>query len=114
MKGADLQRVRIPPGKGSLQPEAIGAAEEVTNLPEPLMEKGRRSDSASMWAVTRVNVEQASKSLMREPTRPDIGEGCHLWGNERQVTQGSRRGIGEGTHVQGDQCNTGNPSGGGV
>ena len=37
VKGVDLQRVEVPPGKGSLQPVAIGAAEEVTNLPEPLM-----------------------------------------------------------------------------
>ena len=32
--------------------------------------------SASAQAVTRGNVEQASKSLMRRPTRPEIGEGC--------------------------------------
>jgi len=34
-EGASLQRVRVPPGKGSLQPEAIGAAVEVTKLLEP-------------------------------------------------------------------------------
>ena len=30
-KGALSQRVRIPPGELSLQPEALGAAHEVTN-----------------------------------------------------------------------------------
>ncbi len=32
-----------------------------------------------MQAVTRVNAEQASKRLMREPTRLEIGEGRCRW-----------------------------------
>jgi hypothetical protein len=42
-------------------------------------------DSASVQAVTRVNVEQASKRAMRKPTRLEYGEGCHGWGSERNV-----------------------------
>ena len=38
-KGVDLQWVQLPPGKGSLQPVAIGAATSVTMLPKPLMER---------------------------------------------------------------------------
>src|SRR5439155_18684537 len=37
--------------------------------------KGRTGDSASRQAVTRVNAEQASKQLMREPTQRTFGEG---------------------------------------
>ena len=29
-------------------------------------------------------VEQASKAVMRKPTRPDNGEGCYLSGSERR------------------------------
>jgi hypothetical protein len=42
-------------------------------------------DLASAQAVTRVNVEQASKRAMRKPTRLEYGEGCHGWGSERNV-----------------------------
>ena len=35
--------------------------------------------------VTRVNAEQASKGIMRKPTRPDNGEGCHQSGSERHM-----------------------------
>ena len=45
--------------------------------------EGHIGDLASMQAVTRVNAEQASKSLMRTPTRRKRGEGCHYWGSER-------------------------------
>jgi len=37
VKAGDFQWVRIPPGDGSLQPGAIGAAGEVTNPSKPLM-----------------------------------------------------------------------------
>jgi len=36
VKGVDIQRVRFPPGDGSLQPVAIRAAEEVTTSSKPL------------------------------------------------------------------------------
>jgi hypothetical protein len=37
--------------------------------------EGRIGDSASLQAVTRVNAEQASKTIMQEPTHPKFGEG---------------------------------------
>ena len=40
--------------------------------------------SASMRAATRVNAEQASKRVMRKPTRLVFGEGCHRSGSERR------------------------------
>jgi hypothetical protein len=49
-KGGDLQWVEVPPGDGSLQPEAIGAAEEVTSPPKPLMERDISGVSASIQA----------------------------------------------------------------
>ena len=59
----------------SFQPVAIGAAVEVTKLLKPSVERVALGDSASAQAVTRVNAEQASKRVMREPTRPEFGEG---------------------------------------
>ena len=37
VKAGDFQWVQVPPGNGSLQPEAVGATEEVTNPSKPLM-----------------------------------------------------------------------------
>lgn len=56
--------------------EAAGAFEKT----------GRLSDSASSQAVTRVNVEQASKDLTWKPTRLYIGEGRSHWGNEAHAS----------------------------
>ena len=56
------------PATGSLQPVAIGAAVEVTKPSEPSRQMCRFGDAASRQAVTRVNVEQASKRPMWSPT----------------------------------------------
>ena len=48
---------------------------EVTKLLKPSVERVALGDSASAQAVTRVNAEQASKRVTREPTRPEFGEG---------------------------------------
>ena len=47
------------PTRQSLQPEAAGAAKEVTNWLKPSESVSRIGDSASVQAVTRVNAEQA-------------------------------------------------------
>lgn len=64
-----------PARQESLQPEAVGAAEEATNPSKPSMEGVALGGSASIQAVTRVNVEQASKRAMWKPTRLRNGEG---------------------------------------
>ena len=70
-KGTIPQRVRIPPGKLSLQPVAIGADDGGNDIVRSTpMEWVTLGDSATMRAATRVNAEQASKLEMREPTRP--------------------------------------------
>ncbi len=69
----------------SLQPEAIGAAAEVTKPPKPPRQTGRSGGSASRQAVTRVNAEQASKEMTREPTRLHNGEGRRHWVAGRQL-----------------------------
>ena len=53
---------------------------------EAFEKTGRQSDSASSQAVTRVNVEQASKGLTWEPTRLVIGEGRRRWQTEAQAS----------------------------
>ncbi len=57
------------PTRRPLQPEAIGAAMEVTKWLKPSDSVSRIGDSASVQAVTRVNAEQASKRTMCRPTR---------------------------------------------
>jgi len=53
-----------------LQPEATGAAREVTNWLKPSVKRVTKyGDSASVQAVTRVNAEQASKRTMCGLTR---------------------------------------------
>ena len=84
---------------------------------EAFEKTGRSSDSASSQAVTRVNVEQASKDLTWKPTRLDIGEGRSRWGKEAHASrsdanQGFHRGNDDGMRAQGDPGNTGNPIGG--
>src|SRR5262249_11790056 len=74
VKGVVFQWVQFPPGKGSLQPVAIGAAVEVTILPKPSMQRVTNGDPASMQAVTRVNAEQASKMVTREPAGRATGK----------------------------------------
>src|SRR5258708_34148633 len=58
-----VTRRRFPvgasPTRGPLQPEAAGAAKEVTNWLKPSECVSRIGDSASVQAVTRVNAEQA-------------------------------------------------------
>jgi hypothetical protein len=56
------------PATRSLQPVAIGVAVEVTKPSEPSRQMCRFGDAASRQAVTRVNVEQASKRPMWSPT----------------------------------------------
>jgi len=116
-QGADLQWVQLPPGKGSLQPVAIGAAVEVTKLPKPSMERVASGDSASRRAVTGVNAEQASKRVMWEPTQQMSGEGRrHRFslGERRQSLLWSHRGNGDGTSAQGDQTQHGKPQAAGA
>lgn len=48
------------------------------------MEQVAMGDLATMRAATRVNAEQASKRMMRKPTRLFFGEGCHRPGSERR------------------------------
>jgi hypothetical protein len=61
--------VGASPTRRTLQPEAAGAAMEVTKWLKPSESVSRIGDSASVQAVTRVNAEQASKRTMRRPTR---------------------------------------------
>src|SRR5215813_10428558 len=68
-----VTRRRFPvgarPTRQPLQPEATGAAIEVTKWLKPSECGSRLGDRASVQAATRVNAEQASKRTMRRPTR---------------------------------------------
>ena len=91
----------------SLQPVAIEAVAEATKPSEPSRKRVVSDDSASSQAVTRVNVEQASKGMTWEPTRLYIGEGRRRWGNEAHASrsdpnQRSHRGNDDGMRTNGE------------
>jgi hypothetical protein len=82
-----VQRHGLPVGAKptrqlSLQPVAIGAVVQ-GGTAEASGVEGHFGGLANMQAVTRVNVAQASKRVMRKPTRLNFGEGCCFWGSER-------------------------------
>src|SRR6202035_5575654 len=79
--------VGVSPTRQPLQPEATGAAMEVTKWLKPSVSVSRLGDSASVQAVTRVNAVQASKRTMRRPTRqPFRGRLIRLGEAERRVS----------------------------
>ena len=101
----------------SLQPVAIGAAVEVTKPSEPSRQMCRFGDAASRQAVTRVNVEQASKCRCGRRPCSKMGKaaaaGEYVNGRNRLFHErpdpAGHRGNDDGMSVQGDQRNTGNP-----
>jgi hypothetical protein len=66
------------PATGSLQPVAIEATRG-GNETQPSRQTGRFGDSASRQAVTRVNVEQASKRPMWSSALRVYAEGRRRW-----------------------------------
>ena len=68
----------------SLQPVAIGADDGGNDIVRSTPRRAALGGSATMRAATRVNAEQASKRLMRKPTRLSCGEGCQRSGSERR------------------------------
>jgi len=75
VKGGGPQRESNPPGNWFAPPGSNQSSRGGNETAEASGAEGRKGDSVSMQAVTRVNAEQASKTLMQEPTRPDFGEG---------------------------------------
>ena len=74
-KGTVSQRVRVSPGKTSLQSVAIGTDDGGNDIVRSTsVERVAQGDPATMRAATRENAEQASKPGMREPTRPYVGK----------------------------------------
>ena len=96
----------------TLQPEAAGAAMEVTKWLKPSESVSRIGDSASVQAVTRVNAEQASKRTMRRPTRrPFRGRLTRLGLNERRSTPSRCAGVVATACTQGKRTQHGKPHG---
>ena len=86
-KGGAFQWVEVPPG--SLQPEATGAAMEVTKWLKPSDSALRIGDGASVQAVTRVNAEQVSKRMMRRSTRRPFRGRLTRLGDAQPLRRGS-------------------------
>src|SRR6516165_6127343 len=96
----------------TLQPEAAGAAMEVTKWLKPSESVSRIGDSASVQAVTRVNAEQASKRTTRRPTRqPFRGRLTRLGLNERRSTPSRCAGVVATACTQGKRTQHGKPHG---
>src|SRR5258706_7652083 len=94
-----VRRRRFPvgarPTRQRLQPEATGAAMEVTKWLKPSDSVSRIGDSASVQAATRVNADQASKRTMCRPTRrPFRGRLTRLEGMSEEYVQPLHRGSG--------------------
>ncbi len=98
----------------TFQPEGIGAASGGNDTAEASGVEGPLRDLPRVQAVIPINVIEASKRIMREPTRPKYGEGCQsvrpkpgygrtLWG------QDTRRGKDDGMYTKEHQRNTGDP-----
>jgi hypothetical protein len=74
-KGALSQRVRIPSGELLLQPEALGAGQEVTNGLKHSEKRPFLRVSDPCGPQRAANVEQASKYRTWVPTHHNDGEG---------------------------------------
>src|SRR5262245_51953634 len=95
-----------------LQPEATGAAMEVTKWLKPSDSASRLGDGASVQVVTRVNAEQASKRTMRRPTRqPFRGRLTRLGVNERKSMPSRCAGVVATACTQGKRAQHGRPQG---
>src|SRR6201984_859533 len=94
--------VGASPTRQTLQPEATGAAMEVTKWLKPSECVSRIGDSASVPAVTRVNAEQTSKRTMRRSTRqPFRGRLIRLGEAEsEEYAQPLRRGSGDSMYTR--------------
>jgi hypothetical protein len=104
--------VGASPTRQPLQPEATGAAMEVTKWLKPSGSVSRIGDSASVQAVTRVNAEQTSKRTMRRPTRLGFrGRLIRLGVNERRSTPSRCAGVVATACTQGKRTQHGKPHG---
>ena len=80
MKGAGLQRVKLPPGNWFAPPGNNRSGGEGNQAVGAFGVEGHVGDSVSVQAVTRVNAEQARKIIA---------------GADRTVTQGKAADSGE-------------------
>jgi hypothetical protein len=86
VKGGGPQRELIPSGNWFAPPGSNRSSGGGNEAAEAFGAEGRIGDSASVQAVTLVNAEQASKSVMQEPTRHGSREGRSWWnGTSEQV-----------------------------
>src|SRR5467141_2054268 len=111
-----VERRRFPvgasPTRQTLQPEATGAAMEVTKWLKPSDSASRIGDGASVQAVTRVNAEQASKRTMHRPTRlPYRGRLTRFGRIERSGAPNRCAGVLATACTQGKRTQHGRPQG---
>ena len=97
----------IPTRQRSFQSVAVGTVSRM--LAEQLPDvKGSARDSASKQAVTRVNVEQASKRVMRKPTPLNLEEGRSHWIRRTTIASSGSAGVVTMACLQKESvCNTG-------
>ena len=99
------------PTRQPLQPEATGAAMEVTKWLKPSDSASRIGDGASVQAVTRVNAEQASKRTMRRPTRRPFRGRLTRLGERAKNTPSRCAGVVAAACTQGKRTQHGKPRG---
>jgi len=92
LNGADHQWGKDPPKEVLVELGSLRAPEPGNRLGRGLVIKPTYGKRATLQAVTRVMLEQASKVVMWTPTRPDIegrlyGQGRNPRGNPRLANQ---------------------------
>jgi hypothetical protein len=97
--------VKVPPGNWFVPPGNNRSSGGGNEAAEAFGAEGRKGDSVSMQAVTRVNAEQASKRVMQEPTRLSFGEGRRRWSSTSEQASSVlpgywRRHVGNGDQMQ--------------
>jgi hypothetical protein len=85
---------------------------EATKWLKPLVERVTLGDLASVQAVTRVNAEQTSKTLMRRPTRPPLRGRLARPGKRAKKAPGRFAGVWATACTQGGHAQHGKPLGG--
>lgn len=93
--------VEVRAGQLSLRPEALEAAQEVTNGLKHFEKSLPLGRQRAVRAATRVNAERAPKKSTWEPTRHNNGEGRCRLGRERQAPGGPTGVVGGSTHGKG-------------
>jgi hypothetical protein len=111
--GAAHQWGRVPPRQLSVRSGSYRAAWSGNRPGRSLVTKSTEGGRATLRAVTRVKLEQASKVTSWTPTRPFSGEGRARRGRNRRMHSPWSTGVVSTARREGELGNRGRPGRGG-